>query len=82
MARQRKTIMDAVAGSVTDAVTTAIDAIAHPVRTATGAGKATGRTVRQARRTVTKAARGAASKTKRKAAKKVSKKAAGRRKHH
>jgi hypothetical protein len=32
MARSRKTLVDAVAGSVTEAVASAIDAIAHPMQ--------------------------------------------------
>ena len=33
MARKKKTLVGAVAGSVTDAVSSAIDALAHPMET-------------------------------------------------
>ena len=74
----KKTIVDQVAGTVSDAVASAIDAIAHPMATASKARKAMGRTVTSTKRKVTvkkKAAKKAVSKTKR-AVKKVAKKAA------
>jgi hypothetical protein len=77
----KKTIVDQVAGSVTDAVASAIDAIAHPMTTAAKARRAIGRTATSAKRKVTakkkaakKAVKKAVSKTRRavkKAAKKV-----------
>lgn len=68
----KKTIVGEVAGTVTEAVVSAIDAIAHPVTTAAKARRGFGRTVTSTKRKVTvkkkaakKAARKAVSKTKR-----------------
>ena len=68
----KKTIVGEVAGTVTDAVASAIDALAHPLKTATQVRKAMGRAGVSTKRKVTtkkkaarKAARKAASKTKR-----------------
>jgi hypothetical protein len=85
----KKTIVGQVANSVTDAVASAIDAIAHPMTTAAKARKAMGRTATSTKRKVTakkkaakKAVKKAASKTRRaatkakRAVKKVAKKAA------
>ena len=58
----KKTIVGQVAGTVSDAVASTIDAIAHPVKTAAKARKAMGRTVASTKRKVT---------VKKKAAKKV-----------
>jgi DNA-binding protein HU-beta len=62
----KKTIVGEVAGSVSDAVATAIDAITHPVKTATQARRAFGRPVTKTKRSVT---------VKKKAAKKAARKA-------
>ena len=85
----KKTIVGQVAGTVSDAVASAIDAIAHPMTTASKARKAMGKTVTSTKRRVTvkkkaakKAVKKAVSKTKRaagsakRAVKKVAKKAA------
>ena len=53
MARKKtKTIVGEVAGSVSDAVASAIDAIAHPLDTATKARRALGRTATRTKRKV------------------------------
>jgi hypothetical protein len=71
MAKKTKTIVGEVAGSVSDAVASAIGAIAHPMDTANKARRAFGRTVTKTKRRVTvkkkaaeKAARKAVSQTK------------------
>ena len=64
MARSKKTLVDAVAGSVTDAVTSAIDALAHPIET-----------VGLAKRKVATKTKVAKKAVKKKTAKKVAKKA-------
>ena len=63
----KKTIVGQVAGTVTDAVASAIDAIAHPMTTASKARKAMDRTVTSAKRkaTVKKVAKKAAKKVRR-----------------
>ena len=78
----KKTIVGQVAGTVSDAVASAIDAIAHPMTTASKARKAMGRSVTSTKHKVTmkkkaakKAMKKPVSKTKR-AVKKVAKKAA------
>src|SRR5471032_437315 len=65
----KKTIMGAIADSVTEAVTTTIDALAHPISTVGQAEAAASSVMTSARRTVTKAARKAAGKGKRAVAK-------------
>ena len=77
----KKTIVGQVAGTVSDAVASAIDAIAHPMTTASKARRAMSGTVTKAKRKVAtrkkaakKAVKKAVSKTRRavkKAAKKV-----------
>jgi hypothetical protein len=76
----KKTIVGEVAGRVSDAVATAIDAVTHPVKTATQARRAFGRPVTKTKRGVTvkkkaakKAARKVVSKTKRTTKRAVSK---------
>ena len=93
MARNKKTLVSAVAGSVTDAVTSAIDALAHPMQTVGLAkrkvatrNKAAKKTVKKAVKKVAKkvatksaSAKRAVKKVAKKAVKKVAKKAPKRR---
>jgi hypothetical protein len=84
MARSKKTLVDAVAGSVTDAVTSAIDALAHPMETVGLAKRKVATRPKVAKKAVKKTAKKVAKKmpTKKavkKAVKKVAKKAPKRR---
>ena len=85
MAKSKKTLVGAVAGSVTDALTSAIDALAHPMQTAGLAKRKVATRIEGANKAVKKVARKAASKTAnvkkgvKKAAKKATKKAPKRR---
>jgi DNA-binding protein HU-beta len=67
----KKTIVGEVAGSVSDAVATAIDAVTHPVKTATQARRAFGRPVTKTKRGVTVKKKAAKKKAAKKAARKV-----------
>jgi hypothetical protein len=67
----KKTIVGQVAGTVSDAVASAIDAIAHPMTTASKARKAMGRTVASTKRKVTANKKAAKKKVAKKAAKKA-----------
>ena len=74
MAKNKKTIVGEVADSVSTAVASAIDALAHPMDTATEARRALGRAVTAGKRKVAakkKVAKKAARKATRKAASKV-----------
>jgi len=88
MARSKKTLVDAVAGSVTDAVASAIDALAHPMQTVGLAKRKAVTRTKVAKKAVKKPAKKVAQKapTKKvvkkavkKAVKKVAKKAPKRR---